>query len=236
MDAALEPDFGMPPEQARQQVGRMPGARAETDVGGNPARVQSLLQGPRGKRLQSLIGVDVQYPVAAAFSEAEIAGRGEIIGPGKVSDEGAMRSGDLHRVIIGAGIDDDDFVNLSRQRFQAFAQHGGFVPDDKTGRQPHHRGMSPIFANPGLARNLCLPEMRPQRLHVSRIEDGSAAPVLLNPERLHGGQLVAALRDLRGDGSLHVWGQVDLLKHYQTFDCAMLIRNATAMSPATTVY
>ena len=84
---------------------------------------------------QVFVGIDDQDPVARRGLEPDVAGGGEVAGPGVVTDRGAGAGRDVRRRVGRARVDHDDLVGDARQAGQAAREHALLVLDDQAGRK-----------------------------------------------------------------------------------------------------
>src|SRR5260370_1049194 len=66
--------------------------------------------------LKSLVGIDVQDPVAGRLLQCKVAGRREVVARGKVMQFGWKSAGYFDRPVARAGVDHDDLINVADQR------------------------------------------------------------------------------------------------------------------------
>ena len=118
VDAALEAVLGAVAEDAQGVVGDG-GAVAELAGVVRLDQVEGLAPDPAGQlaqqrrvgRVEHLVGVEEEQPVAARGVEADVAGVGEGAGPLALDHLGAEGAGDLDGAVARAGVDDDDLVD-----------------------------------------------------------------------------------------------------------------------------
>ncbi len=139
MDAVLPADVGMVAEEAAliDQGGRVAG----TDLGGALLQIESrrFLTERREEgaelaavfRIEVLIGVEPEDPVAGGVAQGFIAGGGEAVAPGEGEDAGTQGGGDFLGAVAGAGIDDDHFGDEVGDGAQAGRQGGLAVFDNE---------------------------------------------------------------------------------------------------------
>jgi len=91
---------------------------------------QHLLELHRADRLEALVGVEDQHPVAAGLVQRRVAGGGEVVAPGDVDHAGAVALGDQTGVVLGSGVGDDDLVDDRQRRLDGLADPGLLVARD----------------------------------------------------------------------------------------------------------
>ena len=123
MDLAAKANPGILAPQPVLEVGRRHAIRRqqqpESDLGGAG---QQPLDGGAIAAAESLVGVDVEDPLAASGVERDVARLGEVAAPAVVDHASAVPFRDLDRVIDRAGIDNDDLIDDVADRGQAFRQ------------------------------------------------------------------------------------------------------------------
>jgi len=67
--------------------------------------------------MEAFVGVHVEDPLPAAVVQRLVAGGGEVIGPLDTEEAGTELAGDCTGFVLGAGVDDNDFVNHLADRF-----------------------------------------------------------------------------------------------------------------------
>ena len=81
--------------------------------------------------VERFIAIQPQDPFPRGVTHAFVAGRREVVDPGKVKDPRTTGSGDFFRAIAGPGIDDDHLRDQVRRRLQTGGQVGLFILGDQ---------------------------------------------------------------------------------------------------------
>ena len=83
-----------------------------------------------GRRVELLVRIEAQHPVSCAFGQRAIAGGGKVVIPGVVEHPGSETLGNFDSIVLGTGVDHDDFLNHPLNGLKAAGKKLGLIPDD----------------------------------------------------------------------------------------------------------
>ena len=133
-----------------------------------PWLARELDEPRRIARLELLVGVEPEDPVAGRRLDADVARLGEVAGPLEVQNASAERLGDLHRPIARARVDDDHLRDRLAARLEAGREHLLLVAHDHAERDAARGRLRSAPASPRARARAAAPAGR------SREANGSA--------------------------------------------------------------
>ena len=147
---------------------RVVGVRELLHQVGRAVALQAVEHGPQPPavlRVEPLVGVEPEDPVAGRVADALVPRGGEVVHPREIDDDGAAVERHLAGPVGRAGVDDDHLVHQVGDRGQAVAEHGLGVPGDHAERDA---GAVGFFAPSLLAAELAEPLPARRELRVLR--------------------------------------------------------------------